>query len=228
MDGIQIDDKLLLLSSLTRACKLENDHVKNRFPIRVGLLEMILFELERLYVLQPYLEALFKALFAIAYYGLFRIGELTDSEHTVKAKDVYVGDNKNKIMMILYSSKTHGPESRPQEVRISEMFKSEQGAKFFCPFRLMRLFWHLRGSFDDSHEFFFIFRDGSKVTPTQARDTLRTVLQALNLDGNLHDFHSFRIRRASDMYKWNFPLSEIKFSGRWKTNVVFKYIRNCQ
>ena len=46
---------------------------------------------------QPYLVRLYKALFMTAYFGLFRIGELTDSPYVLKAKDVHVGKNKKEI-----------------------------------------------------------------------------------------------------------------------------------
>ena len=47
------------------------------------------------------------ALFATAYYGLFRVGEITDSQHAVKACDVHIGVNKRKLLFILRTSKTH-------------------------------------------------------------------------------------------------------------------------
>ena len=46
IDGYKWIDEKILLSSLTRACKLVNDHVRMRFPIQCGLLEIILFEFE--------------------------------------------------------------------------------------------------------------------------------------------------------------------------------------
>ena len=75
IDGYKWIDEKILLSSLTRACKLVNDHVRTRFPIQCGLLEIMLFEFERIFSTQPYLEKLYKALFALGYYGLMRIGE---------------------------------------------------------------------------------------------------------------------------------------------------------
>ena len=80
------EDKILF-TSLTRACKLQNDRLWVRLPIHCGLLELVLFEVQRYFRLknQIYLETLFKALFALGYYGLLRIGELTHSEHVVRA-----------------------------------------------------------------------------------------------------------------------------------------------
>ena len=40
-----------------------------------------------------------------------RIGELTEGPHVVKVTNVHAGINKDKIMIKLYSSKTHGKES---------------------------------------------------------------------------------------------------------------------
>ena len=117
-----------------------NDVVCTHLPVSVKLLELMLFELNRIFSQQPYLRLLYQMFFSIAYYGLFRIGELAYSQHLVKACDVHVAKNKNKILMVLYSSKTHGIESRPKKIKIQER-ESKTVLKsncFFCPFRLMR------------------------------------------------------------------------------------------
>ena len=111
----------VLLSTLTKACRLENNRVKNRFPIHFKLLEVILFEVNRTLPGQPFLSLMYKTIFVMAYYGLFCIGELTsgNSSHTIKARNVHVASNKDKILVILYSSKMHGLESIPQKVKIT-------------------------------------------------------------------------------------------------------------
>ena len=48
-DGYPWDDKKVLMGSLTRACKLVNDKVRTRLPIHCSLLEMLIFELERVF-----------------------------------------------------------------------------------------------------------------------------------------------------------------------------------
>ena len=62
-DGYSWDDNKILFNSLTRACKLENDTVKCRFPIQRKLLELILFEIQRIFADQQYLQLLYEALF---------------------------------------------------------------------------------------------------------------------------------------------------------------------
>ena len=104
-DGYMWNQDRALLNSLTKACQLQNDRMRVRLPIQKGLLELVLFELKRILSGQYYLQILYRALFCLAYYGLMRIGELADGEHSVKAKDVHIGTNKDKILLVLYTSK---------------------------------------------------------------------------------------------------------------------------
>ena len=229
-DGYEWEDKKVLLHSLTRACKLVNDKVKTRLPIQCGLLELILGELRRYFYgrNQVYLEILYKALFALGYYGLLRVGELTASEHVIKAQNIHVASNKDKILVVLYSSKTHGYESRPQKVKITSNIRAGSSLhqyRTFCPFKLMKDYFHIRGEFGENEQF-FVFRDGSPVLPDHARKVLRQMLDRLGLNSALYDMHSLRIGRASDLAKFNYSISETKFLGRWKSNTVYKYIRS--
>ena len=71
IDNYEWDDSKVFLNILIRGCKYQNDVIKTRMPIGKNLLEAILFELERIYPDQPYLEILYKVIFILAYYGLF-------------------------------------------------------------------------------------------------------------------------------------------------------------
>ena len=116
-DGYTWDNTKILLTSLTRGCRIINDRVRTRLPIQCNLLELILFEVQRIFTdsSQYYLEILYKALFALGYYGLFRVGELTLSPHVIKASNVHVATNQDKILIVLYTSKTHGKEKLRQK-----------------------------------------------------------------------------------------------------------------
>ena len=62
-DGYDWNDNLVLVRSLTRACRIINDSVTTRLPIQCNLLEMILFEVQRYFSerSQFYLELLYKS-----------------------------------------------------------------------------------------------------------------------------------------------------------------------
>ena len=231
-DGYPWEDNKIILSTLVKACKLENDRVKTRLPIQMGLLEIILFEVQRLFADQPYLETLYKAIFLAAYYGMFRVGELVTGSHPIRAKDVHIGKNKNKMLFILYTSKTHGLDAKPQKIKITEVQKGLNNAKnikkrFFCPFRAAREYLAIRGNYKCDSDPFFVFKDNQPVTPGQVRKVLRTTLKSVDLDPMLYNVQSMRIGRATDMFlKFNYSLPQVKSAGRWKSNAVFKYIRS--
>ena len=204
-DGYKWNDNKVLLSSLTKACKLINDHVHTRFPIHCSLLELILFEIGRIYDTQYYLECLYKAIFAIGYYGLLRVGELTEGPHVVKACNVHLGTNKDKLLLVLYSSKTHDEGSQPQKVKITANYAERSGKYFernFCPFKLMEHYISVRGSYESLEENFFIFSDRSPVTAETARKLLKKIIRVLGLNPDFYDMHSLRIGRASDVIRY--------------------------
>ena len=100
-DNYELNDNKSLISSLTRACRLHFDRVQLRLPIHQKLLNTLLHKVEILYDQQPYLSVLYRAIMSTAYFGMFRIGELTSGNHPVLAQDVHVGDNKNKMLFVL-------------------------------------------------------------------------------------------------------------------------------
>ena len=79
---------------------------------------ILLKQLIKLLDNQPYLTLLYQCMFLLAYYGLLQIGEMATGDHPVRGKDVHCGTNKKKILLILFSSKTHGLNNRAQEIKI--------------------------------------------------------------------------------------------------------------
>ena len=145
---------------------------------------------------------MYKALFALAYYGLMRVAEISHSDHVIKAKDIYIATNKKKIRILLYSSKTHDKRSRPQEITISAKEKMGNKQRNFCPFELMRRYMKLRNpAYMADDEQFFIFRDRSPVTPQHVRNLLTKLLIRLNLNPACYGRQSMRIGCASDLEK---------------------------
>ena len=111
IDGVKLNEDLFLITSLTKACKLTNDRIHMRRPIDKDMLALIVNQTKmhfegRSSNQQPFLSLLYRTLFTVAYFGLFRVGELTQGSHPVLAKDVHISFNKKKLLFILHSSKT--------------------------------------------------------------------------------------------------------------------------
>ena len=228
-DGYPWDNKKVLLSTLIKGCKLKNDTVTVRMPIQRKLLEMLIFEMQKMFKIQPYLNTMYTALYLIMYYGLMRVGEIALSEHTVKAVNVHVGSNKDKILLVLYSSKTHGKESAPQKIKISAIpntvNKNKQVDRFFCPFRATRDYLRIRGPCYTEEEPFFILSDRSPVEMEMVRETLKKAIENVGLKAELYNCHSLRSGRATEMAKFNYSIEQIRESGRWRSNAVYNYLK---
>ena len=225
IDGYSVNNDNMIMTSITKACKISNDIVKIRMPICFNLLELLLFEVDRIYHDQVYLAVLYKTIFALGYYGLLRIGEVAKSNHTIKAKNVHLALNKRKLMLVLYSSKTHGRESLPQKIKISGNEGINIKKRNFCPFDLTGKYINLRGQCICENEQFFVFRDKTDVQSYHIRNVLKDCIKKLNLNAKLYTFHSLRIGHATQMQRDNYPISSIMRAGRWTSNAVYRYLK---
>ena len=225
-DGYEWDDSKAMLNTVTCSCRVINDRVHIRLPISKKLLDLMLYELQKILDKQLYLLLMYKALFMLAYYGLMRVGELTTGDHPIKAKDVHIGKTKDKILLWLHTSKTHGKESKAQEIKIEALQSSKHTVVVFCPFKIVTSYFMVRGGYDLVQEPFFVFQDKTPVAPNHARAILRHMLTALNLDPDLYGMHSTRSGRALDMYKMGYTVTEIKKAGCWKSSAVYRYLKD--
>ena len=239
-DGYDWNDGKVLLNTLTKSCKLKNDRLKVRLPIQKGLLELILFKVQRKYNDQPYLESMYISAYLLQYYGLLRIGEVAKGIHSIKAVNVHEAKQYNRLLIVLYSSKTHGKESPPQKIKILgnktlEITDSKKLVKThtikkkdlgrFCPVEWTLKYIQMRPQITDLDEQFFILSDGTPLPPNFMRTLLRDTIKSFTLDPLLYDTHSFRIGRATDLFKAGVDVEDIKLLGRWKSNAVYKYLK---
>ena len=223
-DDYPWNDKLVLMNALTGKCRKKNDRYRPRLPIKRRLLHRLLNQISSFFSDQPYLKLLYKTMFCIAYYGMFRVGEITQSTHTIKAKNVHINRVKNKILIIMFTSKTHGRGHRPQRIKINS--ETNNNNSKYCPFQLLRNFLQQRGGYDNSQEPLFIHRGGTPVTSKQFSQVLRKMLKLMHMQHKLYASHSFRIGRASDLLREGHSIEYIKRCGRWKSNAVYKYLRD--
>ena len=162
------------------------------------------------------------------YFGLFRISEVTTtaSMHVIKVKDVHIGQNKKKILFILHSSKTHGEYSRPQMVKInSKLIASGKTNQSYCPFANLHEYIQQRPHYLSPQEPFFVVRDNTPVTAYHMRSTLKIMLQVGGFEEQLYTCHSLRGGRAQDLLKCGISVETIKKLGRWKSNIVYVYLK---
>ena len=228
-DGVILNENKCLLNALTKASRLNNSKVRMRLPIHKNLLFMLLKYIPQVFDKQYYLSVLYTAMFSTAYYGLFRVGELTKGSHPILAEDVHIGDNKRKIMFVLHSSKTHSQSNKPQVVKIcgdDEYWGTQEKCNRRCPFKAVTDYAEIRPNSASPTEPFFVFQDRSPVTPVQMRSTLRSVLSAANLDPLAYGTHGFRAGRAGDLHRKGISVETIRKLGRWSSSAIYTYLMN--
>ena len=190
-----LDENQYLISSLTRACKLQNDQIKTRLPLRKGMLCMILEQVNKQYLKdnQPYLACLFTTLFSTMYHGLLRVSEVVSGEHPILARDIHIGQNKKKFLLILRTSKTHWKNAKPQMIKISAtpcpkraLHTADTRVKLPCPYKLLRVYSATRGGFASDDEPLFIHADHSPVTPQQVSACLKRAIKDVGFDESLY------------------------------------------
>ena len=209
-DGVKLEQDNYLLASLTKACKIKKDRLTIRFPIQKKVLRLLLNQADIMYHDQLYRKRLFRAMFATAYYGMFRVGEITRGNHPILAKNVHLGINKNKLLIYLESSKTHSKGSDPQIVKINELKKNNHPQDSYCPFNILREFLIMRPGFKSNSEPFFVFRDRSAVTPYQFRSVLKMLIKQAGLEDKYFNCHSFRVGRSIDLLRMGVSVETIK------------------
>ena len=216
--GIKLNEDKTLLTALTNACKIKNDRIRTKFPLHKDMVYLIIKQLDRQFSTQPYLRSLYKAIFSMGYYGLLRIGEMVLSPHTIKVTDVYNGGNKQKLMLILRSSKTHSEADRPQIIKISS-YKNpnplNSNSKHFCPYKLLNQYIAKRSPYKSKNEPFFVFKNRQPVTPNDIRKVLKQVLKKQRLNPALYSIHMLRAGRVVDLLNAGVSVETIKKLGRW-------------
>lgn len=212
------------LKALVRVSKLENDKVKTRLPINKRMLHVLLDQINDYYLNkgQPYLASLYRAMCSLAYHGLLRVGEITESKDNVFVKDVTSSIKTKELQIILRSSKTHGRGDKPKIIQTP--FRAENlkpinlhsmGEDFrYCPCKIITHYGkEIRGKSISDNEPFFVYADGSPVKAAQFRSMLKLMIKQMHIDETLYNTQSFRIGACSDLFKRGANLSQLMIWG---------------
>jgi hypothetical protein len=169
-------------------------------------------------------RTLFKAMFLVAFYGFFRLGELATkgalSTHVVlQYSDIMFLSHQGVVqkVKITISHYKHNATNRPCEIVIDR-----QSDESFCPVQAILDYCRIRGSQPGS---LFCFADMKVVTITTFNIELRRSLTFCGLDSGRYKSHSFRIGAASYAAEKGLSDAQIRSLGRWKSEAFKLYIR---
>ena len=186
-------------------------------PISRELLSALLKRMDHLDI-PSYDRIAAKALFALAYMGCFRIGELvlsSSSKHTAALQNFVIHKSEaGKELRIHLPSFKHN--SSPALIKISESNSD------FCAIHLLEKYLSIRPPFPGH---LFINRQGIPYNRVQVAHLLKRSLRSLVPSTRRYNTHSFRIGRTTDLVKEGNQESIIQQVGRWKSLAYRKYFR---
>ena len=215
LNGYVDMSNVFVIRKLLEGCRRQRRTRDVRAPILQSTLVRILDLLPSV-CSSAYETCLFQTAYSIAYFGLFRVSELTyaaKSPKPIGRSGVSIGADGGVAILTLDSSKT---SSVPVTVRIPKVGGT------VCPVRLLQQYISLRPA---SEAQLFIHRNGTPLTRYQFSAVLGKVIRALGLPFHKYKSHSFRIGRATQLSLQGVSDNAIQRMGRWKSDAFKTYIR---
>lgn len=209
-----------IISKMLNGFKKMHRRVDTRLPITHELLERILRTLPTV-CYTSYEAELFSAVFSLAFFGFFRVGELVISSlnnegHALRVNDLHLENGNSAIKVFLRSSKTD------QQGHGVVLIIPNTG-KVTCPVRHMLLYLKMRKSLNCIY--LFCHLNSLPVTRYQFAAVLKKSLNMLGLQNANYKCHSFRIGAATTASRNGLSDEKIQSYGRWKSCAFKSYIR---
>ena len=201
-----------LLAGVTRLSPSQD----TRLPITGIVLNMLINTLPSA-ISNQYNATLLRAMFAVAYFGLMRTGEITSTSYaraSVLLQDLSLTPSYATIAIRKFK---HNTGNRPFDIVLPAQSSP------ICPVEALQDYLHLRGYASGP---LFVFPDGSPIPRNFFVSRLRQCLIYAGLDPTLYKSHSFRIGGASHYAQLGYSDSQIRLLGRWKSDAFKRYIRS--
>ena len=168
-----------------------------------------------------YESIMFTAAFTLAFFGFFRVGEITVTkrdclQNVIKTNDIVLDESKMTMMIHIRYSKT---DQTGKGVWV-KLGKSESDV---CPILSMINYLKVRPQVQGP---LFCHLNLEPLTRYQFSAVLKKTLSVLNINFKQYKAHSFRIGAATTAANVGVPVEMIKSAGRWKSRVYQSYIRN--
>ena len=190
-----------------------------RRPLVFDKLKAVLHTLRRVCV-SRYERILFKAAFALTFYGAYCLSEVvaparnSPGSACLRVRDITMG--RDYMEVFLRRSKTD------QEGKgVTSIIRSIPDRRH-CGVRLLRRYLAVRPVAPGP---LFIHHDGSCLSKYQFRVVFRAVLHQAGLPAGHFGSHSFRIGAATTASLLGFSEEGIKKVGRWRSKAYRSYLR---
>jgi hypothetical protein len=200
-----------LVRRLVQGCKRLSLSSDSRLPVTADILRQLVVGVIT-FAQNEYERKLVEALLTLAFHGLLRIGEYTDSKHNLTSTQVQCGTS---TLVITFSSFKHS--IKPVTITVAEA--ADPG---ICAVRKVAAYRAVRGQAKGP---FFAHHDMSPVKRKEFCDYWSKALNFADLSSANFKPHSLRIGGASYMAQNGASDAQIRQAGRWSSSAFLSYIR---
>jgi site-specific recombinase XerD len=162
-----------------------------------------------------YEKKMLTALFTLMYRALLRVSEVTKSKknkHNITKQQVNVREKQTKEVQVQFITYKHS--KAPCSIAVP-------AAETACAWKACRQYQVVAKQATS----YFTHSSGEPLTVSYVRKTLNKVLKLVGLNPTEYNTHSFRIGRATDMFKQGYTDAQICMAGRWNSKAYKKYIK---
>lgn len=219
-----------IIRKILKGCEKLSPSSDSRLPITKSILLKLVQSLTS--VVKPhYNQTLLKAIFLVAFHGLFRLGELVIRpgqvhNQVVQRDDVtfcYEGNHLTGVEIILRHYKTN-IHNKPITIFLVAN-KDSKPSGCMCPVRALQAYIQSFGTATMATGPLFQFLNGRPVSSSFVAEQLKKLIGFIGLDPSLYTNHSFRIGAATNLASLGHSEHYIKKMGRWNSNAMQRYIR---
>lgn len=162
-------------------------------------------------------KAMFCTVYSALYHGALRSSEVSfssDCDHTLRYGDIHMNEDSIDITL---SSYKHSKSETTLRIKASQ-----DVACLLSWYRRLTTSW-VTGR--DNSDYVFVLEDNSPITRNHLSARLKQSINDIGLNSDRFNTHSFRIGKATDMYRDGYSDRQIAEAGRWKSNAFLNYIR---
>ena len=219
LNGFKNPSNCFMIKQILRGCKRSGISSDQRKPFLLSHLKSLITVCDKVFK-SKHNKALFKAMFAVAFFALLRISEMTrtrNTKHAILTTNVSFEavDNQFKACSIILPHYKHS--SHPTVIQLAK-----QTNLSVCPILLLQQYLHLKTT---RKGYLFTRHNKRPVSDKYFRAGLRKCIKSLKWNVNHYTSHSFRIGGATHAQLQQQSDSTIQQLGRWKSNAFRKYLR---
>ena len=189
-----------------------------RSPVTLQLLQKLI-QTVSVIVADPFMAALLKAMYSLAFFGFLRIGEITASNQTNHRLQLHaiMVNQTDSTMTVTFESYKHKQDSNPFRLRLHNTCNTVPVVTLMCQYLKLRGF--RPGPL-------FILQNGKAIDRKVFSDILKRNVKLCSI-GQMVNIrpHSFRIGAATHAIELGYKEEQVRMMGRWRSQAFRNYVR---